>query len=53
MSSAIQDLQKAICNDHSITQLLRQTKLIAVKLRVEDVERWVSFELNGYPQNVH
>lgn len=52
MSSAIHNLQKAICGDHSITQLLRQTKLIAVKLSVEDVERWVSLELNGYPQNI-
>ena len=33
----------------SMIQLLRQTKLIAAKLGLEDVEAWVNFELNGYP----
>jgi len=32
----------------SLTQLLRQTKLIAAKLNLKDVEQWVDLELNGY-----
>lgn len=53
MSSAVQSLQKSILNGQkSITQLLRETKLIAAQLRLEDVEKWVDFELNGYPHNV-
>ena len=50
MSSAIHNLQKAILDPHqSLNQLLRQTKLIAAKLNLEDVERWVDLELKGYP----
>jgi hypothetical protein len=33
----------------SLTQLLRQAKLIAVKLNLEDVEKWVDLGLKGYP----
>ena len=51
MSSAVHDLQKAILDGkESLTQLLRKTKLIAAKLNLQDVEQWVDFELNGYPQ---
>ncbi len=50
MSSAVQNLQKAIVNSNqTVTQLLRQTKLIAAKLNAGDVEKWVDHELNGYP----
>jgi hypothetical protein len=53
MSSAIHNLQKAILDGkQSVTQLLRHAKLIAAKLNVEDVERWVDWELNGYPDGV-
>lgn len=49
MSSAVQNLQKAIVSGgKSLTQLLRETKLIAAKLNLEDVEQWVDSELNGY-----
>jgi hypothetical protein len=49
MSSAVHDLQVAIVGGkQSLTQLLRQTKLIAAKLNLEDMERWVDLELNGY-----
>ncbi|HSY16677.1 MAG TPA: hypothetical protein VK815_00010 [Candidatus Acidoferrales bacterium] len=48
MSSAIHNLQMAIVDGkQSITQLLRQTKLIAAKLSLPDVEEWVDLELNG------
>ena len=51
MSSAVHNLQKAIVEGkQSLTHLLRQTKLIAAKLNLEDVERWVDLELNGYPE---
>jgi hypothetical protein len=49
MSSAVHNLQKAIlAGNQSLTQLLRQTKLIAAKLNLGDVEAWVDLELNGY-----
>jgi hypothetical protein len=49
MSSAIQNLQKAILDpNQSLTQLLRQTKLIAAKLNLAEVERWVDCELRGF-----
>jgi len=51
MSSAVHNLQKAIVGGkESLTQLLRQTKLIAAKLNLDDVEKWVDLELNGYPK---
>src|SRR5258706_11865222 len=50
MSSAVHNLQMAILDrNQSVTQLLRQTKLIAAKLSLEDVEKWVDVELKGYP----
>jgi uncharacterized protein YajQ (UPF0234 family) len=53
MSSAVHDLQAAIVQGkQSLTQLLRQTKLIAAKLSLEDVEKWVDCELKGYPKGV-
>src|SRR5580658_4149422 len=49
MSSAIQDLQKAILDpNQSLTQLLRRTKVIASELNFADVETWVDQELDGY-----
>jgi hypothetical protein len=53
MSSAIQDLQKAILDPgQSPTQLLRRTKMIAGELHLADVETWVDRELRGYPDDV-
>jgi len=52
MSSAVHNLQKAILSGkQSLTQLLRQAKLIAAKLNLEDLEKWVDLELNGYSDN--
>ena len=52
MSSAVHSLQKAILEGKkSLTQMLRETKLIAAKLSLSDVEQWVDFELNGYPDD--
>jgi AbiTii len=48
MSSAVHDLQMAIAEGKQpLTKLLRQTKLIAAKLNLEDVEAWVDLELGG------
>jgi AbiTii len=53
MGSVIQDLQKAILDPRqSLTQLLRQTKMIAGELNLPDVEKWVDLELRGYPDNI-
>jgi len=50
MGSAVHNLQQAIVDGKtSVTQLLRQTKLIAAKLNLGDVEQWVDRELDGYP----
>ena len=52
-SSVVTNLQKSIIADEkSLTQLLRVTKLIAAKLNLGDVERWVDYELNGYPPDI-
>lgn len=49
MSSSVENLQKAIVQgNQSLSQLLRQTKLIAAKLGLQVVEKWADLELNGY-----
>ena len=53
MGSAVLNLQKAIVQgNQSLTQLLQQTKLIAAKLNLADVETWVDYELKGYPKGI-
>ncbi|HEV2694549.1 MAG TPA: hypothetical protein VG347_16770 [Verrucomicrobiae bacterium] len=50
MGSAINNLQMAVVEGKQpIIQLLRQTKLIAAKLGLADIEKWVDLELIGYP----
>lgn len=52
MASAIQNLRNAILDpNQSLTQLLRQAKVIAAELGLEDVEKWVDCELKGYPDD--
>ena len=49
MGSALLNLQRAIlAGQPSLTQLLRQTKLIAARLTLDDVEHWLDQELAGY-----
>lgn len=49
MGSAVHSLQRAISDgSQSLIQLLRQTKLIAAKLSLDDIEAWVDDELKGY-----
>jgi hypothetical protein len=53
MSSAVLNLQRDIASGQkTLTQLLRETKLIAAKLNLADVEQWVDYELEGYPKDV-
>jgi len=52
MSSAVRDFQKTIVDGrYSLTQLLRQTKVIAAKLNLEQVVRWVALELAGFAED--
>src|SRR6185369_13555887 len=52
MSSAVHGLQQAIlAGEQPLTRLLRQTKLIAAKLNLEDVERWADTELAGFAED--
>jgi hypothetical protein len=51
MSSTVQNLQEAVTSgQQSLTQLLRQTKLIAAKLNLEGAGEWLDLELNGYAE---
>lgn len=52
MSSLVLDLQKELMgSDCDILQALRHAHVIAVKLELYDFDRWIQFELNGYPKN--
>ena len=49
MGSSVLNLQKAIlAGEPSLTQLLRQTRRMAAKLKLETVETWVDLELTGF-----
>lgn len=54
MSSIVIDLQDEILSsDCDIVQILRRAHVIAVKLGLKEFDQWISYELNGYPdQNV-
>jgi hypothetical protein len=47
------ELQKAAMDKGaSVSDLLRRTKVVAVKLRLTDIAEWVNHELSGYPDGV-
>jgi len=49
MSSIVLDLQEeAINSDVELSELLRKAYFVAKKLKVEDFEKWINSELNGY-----
>lgn len=54
LSSIVIDLQDEILSsDCDIVQILRRAHVIAVKLGLKEFDQWISYELNGYPdQNV-
>ena len=50
MSSIVIDLQDEILSsDCDIVQILRRAHVIAVKLGLKEFDQWISYELNGYP----
>lgn len=52
MPSLVLDLQEGALNpDISITDLLRKVKVAAAKLRISDILEWVTYELDGYPDD--
>jgi hypothetical protein len=49
MSSTIQEIQKSLVEgNRSLDQLLRQTKAVATKLSLVEVQQWVDLELRGF-----
>lgn len=49
VNSSVHKLREVITSGQpSLTQLLRQTKWVAAKLNLADVQHWVDLELNGY-----
>ncbi|SPE52204.1 conserved hypothetical protein [Verrucomicrobia bacterium] len=52
MSSALHDLQRALLGGQQpLTRLLRQTKVIATKLDLEETAQWVDLELTGFAED--
>ncbi len=50
VNSIVLELQKdALDANISIVQLLRKALLISRKLNLKDFEKWINYELNGYP----
>ena len=50
MNSIVIDLQDEILSsDCDIVQILRRAHVIAVKLGLKEFDQWISYELNGYP----
>jgi uncharacterized protein with von Willebrand factor type A (vWA) domain len=52
MSSLVLDLQKELMERKcDILQALRHAHVIAVKLELDEFDKWIQYELNGYPKN--
>lgn len=52
MSSLVLDLQKELMDRNcDILQALRHAHVIAVKLGLGEFDKWIQYELNGYPKN--
>jgi hypothetical protein len=52
MDSIVLELQHDALNEKtSVTSLLRKAMVIAKKLKIAELERWVEQELNGYPSD--
>ena len=50
MSSVVIDLQNEITSPNcDIVNVLRRAHVIAKKLELDDFDQWISYELNGYP----
>lgn len=52
MSSLVLDLQKELMDKEcDILQALRHAHVIAIKLGLDDFDKWIQYELKGYPKN--
>ena len=52
MSSVVLELQRdALDNNVHISDLLRKSLVVARKLKIDEFERWISSELNGYSES--
>ena len=50
MSSIVIDLQNEItASECDVVRILRRAHVIAVKLSLKEFDQWISYELNGYP----
>ena len=50
MSSIVIDLQNEIMSSEcDVVKILRRAHVIAVKLGLKEFDQWISYELNGYP----
>jgi len=50
MGSIVLDLQAEVMSpDCDVVNMLRRAHAIAVKLRLDEFDQWISYELNGYP----
>lgn len=50
MSSIVIDLQNEItASECDVVKILRRAHVIAVKLSLKEFDQWISYELNGYP----
>ena len=51
--SLLRNIQKSICVDHmNLAPTLLQLHLLATKLSCKELEHWIRFESEGYPDNV-
>ncbi len=49
MASLVQELQRlASSSTSALPELLRKAKLVAFKLGLDDFQKWIDFELEGY-----
>lgn len=52
MNSVVLELQKEVMReDCDVLNLLRKAHLIAAKLNLEEFDKWILYELNGYTNN--
>lgn len=50
MSSIVIDLQNEVTSSEcDVVKILRRSHVIAVKLGLKEFDQWISYELNGYP----
>jgi hypothetical protein len=48
--SLLREIQTVIASDGEVVGALRKCKILAARLRSDELARWVDFELDGFPQ---